>query len=265
MVTRGVVCIIPARLESTRFPGKLLKKIQGMSVLEHTFRATAKSKLLDLDRIHIAYDDESIAATVKMFQIEGKPRVIKTSTECKSGTDRIVEALRHLQGELDPNGIVVNVQGDEPLICADHIDLVIETLFEADPDTPMSTLAIESHSKQELENENVVKVVADRRGHALYFSRAPIPHRNLHTTKQTRFLRHCGIYAFRQSFLMESFQRLPPSALEEMENLEQLRVLEAGFKIKVAIDETGEYVPGVDTPAQLEQVRAIFEKRQGKS
>lgn len=218
--------IIPARYESTRFPGKPLVDIHGKSMLQRVYEQCQKSKL---DRLVVATDDERIAAHVNTFGAE----VILTASSHKSGTDRIAEAANQL--ELQDDGIVVNIQGDEPFIHPEDINL-LTACFE-NLTTQIATLVKKIDAIETLENTNNPKVVLNTKQEALYFSRAPIPHLkglkkedwlNHHT-----FFKHIGIYGFRTAVLKEITQ-LPSSLLEQKEGLEQLRWLENGYRIQTA-------------------------------
>ncbi|MBA4696981.1 MAG: 3-deoxy-manno-octulosonate cytidylyltransferase [Legionella sp.] len=213
--------IIPARYESTRFPGKLLKAIQGMSVLERVYRQTLKAHP---QTITIATDHLLIADHAKNFGAD----VQFTASHHTTGTDRIAEAA--VMRGFAADAIIVNVQGDEPFIQPMLIQQVAESL--ASSNNPMATLCYPLTTHEQRDNPNVVKVVRDAQNHALYFSRAPIPlHRDCPTSLQHLF-RHIGLYAYRAGFLSQ-FVQMPPCPLEQAEALEQLRALWAGYKITV--------------------------------
>ncbi|GAB4364080.1 MAG: 3-deoxy-manno-octulosonate cytidylyltransferase [Deltaproteobacteria bacterium] len=184
----------------------------------------------------MATDDERIAGAVRGFGGE----VLMTSPDCASGTDRVAEAARHLSEE-----ILVNLQGDEPLMPPSVIDAVAEPILR-DPEVRMSTAALPGEDPEEYARPSVVKVVVDGRGDALYFSRAPIPH--FRDSGAVRYRKHLGIYGYRKDFLLR-LAALPPSPLEEAERLEQLRALQGGFRIRV-VDVPYDSV-GVDTPEDL--------------
>jgi 3-deoxy-manno-octulosonate cytidylyltransferase (CMP-KDO synthetase) len=243
-----VTAIIPARYASTRFPGKPLADLLGKPMIQWVVERTAASTLVD--RVLVATDDERIARAVRAFGGE----VVMTRADHPTGTDRLAEVAAALDSEL-----VVNVQGDEPLIVPAMIDEAVAPL-RADPALVMGTLMTPLTSVTEYHNPNVVKVVVDQRGFALYFSRAPIPHsRDLAVDAATLASfpggRHIGLYVYRRDFLL-AFPQLPPTPLEELEKLEQLRALEHGYAIRVAI--TRHSSVGVDTPEDLEQVRALM-------
>ncbi len=230
--------VIPARLASTRLPRKLLLSETGQPLIQHTY----ESALLANRPVGIcvAADHPELAQSVRDFG--GK--VVMTDPQAASGTDRVAEVARAM-----PNiDIFVNVQGDEPEISGDAIDLAIGML-ERNPDAVMSTLATPIRSRKQLEDPACVKVVCDRHGTALYFSRSPIPHARqwddaLLAAEPPHFLQHVGLYAYRRTFLLQ-LAELAPSPLEQVENLEQLRVLSAGHKILVSVID--EPTVGIDT------------------
>ena len=235
--------IIPARYASTRFPGKPLAEIGGKPMVVHVCERAAKSGAA---AVQVATDDERIAAAVRAHG----HRAIMTRADHASGTDRIAEAARKLR--LKDSSIVVNVQGDEPLIAPKLIAQVARTL-ERRRDASVSTACHAIHDEGSLASPNVVKVVMDAEGYALYFSRAQIPYPR---EPGAACYRHAGIYGYRVSFL-KRYARLKPSPLEKAEALEQLRVLWHGHRIAVALS-TSEIPPGVDTPEDLEAVRRML-------
>lgn len=242
--------VIPARLASTRLPQKLLLRETGKTVIQHTYESATRAARPA--GFCIATDAEEIRAAVTAFGGQAE----MTSLDCASGTDRVAEVARKLPADI---GIIVNVQGDEPEIAGSSIDLAIEIL-ERDESLVMSTLATPIRSRAMLENPAVVKVVCDRRGRALYFSRSVIPHPrewndSLLSAEPAPFLQHIGLYAYRREFLMQ-IAALPPSRFEQIEKLEQLRVLEAGYEIGVGV--VDEPTRGIDTPADY----AAFVERQ---
>jgi 3-deoxy-manno-octulosonate cytidylyltransferase (CMP-KDO synthetase) len=190
-------------------------------------------------RVLVATDDERIAAAVRGFGGEA----VLTSPDCASGTDRVAEAARGMD-----EGIIINLQGDEPLMDPSVIDAVASPLL-SDPDVSMSTAALPGDDPGEFARPSVVKVVIDAKGDALYFSRAPIPH--YRDNGPGRFRKHLGIYGYRREFLFR-VAALAPSPLEEAERLEQLRVLQAGYRIRVV--DVGHDSVGVDTPEDLKAV-----------
>ncbi len=244
------VVLIPARLQSTRLPDKPLADIHGVPMVVHVARRAAMSRA---ERVVVAADDARITSACQAHGVAA----LLTRVDHPSGSDRLAEACEQLA--LDGDDVVVNVQGDEPLIAPAMIDACAELLV-ARPDCVMSTVAHVIDDAAEFANPNVVKVVLDADRRALYFSRAPIPHWRDRPGPQTLAdlapLRHVGLYAYRAGFLRR-FPALPPSPLERLEALEQLRVLWHGERIAVHVspERPG---PGVDTPADLERVRALM-------
>jgi 3-deoxy-manno-octulosonate cytidylyltransferase (CMP-KDO synthetase) len=242
--------IIPARFASTRFPGKPLALIQNKQMIQHVYE---RSKEADLDDLFVATDDERIKEAVENFG--GK--VLMTSSKHASGTDRCAEAANILH--LDKNDIIINIQGDEPFIRKEEINLLIN-LFDQ-PDIQIATLAKPIVNEDELNNPNKVKVVFSKSNKALYFSRSVIPYLS---TLNFKFLnsnshKHIGIYAYRNETLQQIAQ-LPLSVLEETEKLEQLRWLENDFSIHVAICHYESVA--IDTPEDLEQLQITNYKLQ---
>jgi 3-deoxy-manno-octulosonate cytidylyltransferase (CMP-KDO synthetase) len=235
--------IIPARYASTRFPGKPLVDLGGKPMVVHVCERAAKSGAAS---VNVATDDERIAAAVRAH---GHQAII-TRADHASGTDRLAEAARKLK--LSEKQIVVNVQGDEPLISPRLIRSVGE-LLEKKRAASVSTACHAIHDQASLASPNVVKVVLDAEGYALYFSRAHIPYPR---ESGAVCYRHAGIYGYRVAFL-KKYSRLKPSPLEKAEALEQLRVLWHGYRIAVAVRKD-EIPPGVDTPEDLEAVRRIL-------
>ena len=236
--------VIPARWGSTRFEGKVLAKINGKTMIEHVWQRSRQSRLLK--EVIIACDDERI---VKAAQAFGAKAVL-TSKDHASGTDRIAEATAKIAAE-----IVVNIQGDEPLIHHSMIDSLVKALNK-DAACLMATVIKSIRTKEELENPNVVKAVIDVNGNALYFSRAAIPYdRDKAGIVKIKYYKHLGIYAYRKKFLMK-FKGIPKSHLEQAEQLEQLRALEAGVKIKTVL--TDVETIGVDTPEDLLRVTRVL-------
>lgn len=238
--------IIPARYDSSRFPGKPLADIAGRSMVEHVYRRAGMAASLAL--VCVATDDRRIYDAVRAFGGE----VVMTRSDHRSGTDRIAEAARSLEAD-----VVVNVQGDEPLLDPAEIDAVVAP-FAGRPDLCMSTAAVPIRTAQDIEDPGVVKVVLDQQGYALYFSRLPIPYHGA-AAGRTR-LKHLGLYAYRRDFLF-TYASLPPTPLEEAERLEQLRVLEHGYRILVV--RTEHDAVSVDTPEDLMRVRGLVEGRGG--
>jgi 3-deoxy-manno-octulosonate cytidylyltransferase (CMP-KDO synthetase) len=235
--------IIPARYASTRFPGKPLAEIAGKPMVVRVCERAAKSGAAG---VHVATDDKRIADAVRAHG----HRAIMTRADHPSGTDRLAEAARKLA--LKERDIVVNVQGDEPLIPPKLIARVGQLLHKK-PEASVSTACHAIHDEASLASPNVVKVALDAEGYALYFSRSRIPYPR---EPGAACYRHAGIYGYRVSFL-KKYSRLKLSPLEKAEALEQLRVLWHGFRIAVAVSET-DIPPGVDTPQDLEAVRKIL-------
>ncbi len=242
------IIIIPARYASTRFPGKPLCPLSGKPLIRHVYERSkqAKSAL----EVFVATDNKLIYDAVEGFG--GK--AIMTSEGHQSGTDRIAEAVKILENTgygIQDRDIIVNVQGDEPMIQPEMIEDVIKLM--EDERASIGTLAKKIEEAEEITDPNIVKVVFDEAGFALYFSRSPIPyHRDSQEISGTKFFyKHIGIYAYRKDVLLR-LSNLPSTRLEGIEKLEQLRALENGFKIKVK--ETGFETIGVDTPTDLERV-----------
>jgi 3-deoxy-manno-octulosonate cytidylyltransferase (CMP-KDO synthetase) len=244
-----VVCIIPARYESSRFEGKPLADLCGRPMIQHVYERVLKAG--SVSYAAVATDDDRIYRTVLMFG--GK--AIMTSPDHKSGTDRIAEAVAGLN--LGPDDVVVNIQGDQPLFEPVQIDEVVRPLLD-DPTVDMSTLIYRIRREEEISHPNAVKVVFDKNRFALYFSRATIP--CVRDRRQAvNYYKHHGIYAYRRSFLA-IFTRMPQGALERLEALEQLRAIEHGYKIKVV--ETAYDSVEVDTCEELARVARIIEGRE---
>lgn len=247
--------VIPARYASTRLPAKPLLEIAGKPMIQHVYERACESAARE---VIIATDDARIAAAAEGFHA----RICMTSADHQSGTDRLQEVARQLG--LDETEIMVNVQGDEPLIPAAVINQVATNLAHVE-DASVATLAEPIHTYADFINPNIVKVVSDHRGCALYFSRAPIPWPRDHfaqdkvNTLPDDFpsRRHIGIYAYRVG-LLNRFVQWPPAPLEKIESLEQLRVLWQGAMIHVA-DACAPVPGGVDTLNDLQRVKAILE------
>jgi 3-deoxy-manno-octulosonate cytidylyltransferase (CMP-KDO synthetase) len=251
-MSQAYTVIVPARLASTRLPNKPLADIHGLPMV---VRVAQRAALSNASQVVVAADSIEI---VQACQAHGVHAML-TQVDHPSGSDRLAEASALLG--LSPNDVVVNVQGDEPLINPELINQVAELLVQR-PTASMSTAAHEIHELAEFTNPNVVKVVIDQAQLALYFSRAPIPWwrdgfaKGIQSLPQPAPLRHIGIYAYRVGFL-QSFPTLQAAPIETGEALEQLRALWHGHKIAVHItpDVPG---PGVDTPEDLERVRALY-------
>jgi 3-deoxy-manno-octulosonate cytidylyltransferase (CMP-KDO synthetase) len=234
----SAIAIIPARYQSTRLPGKPVIEIRGKTLIEHVYRRVEKAGLVE--RILVATDDERIARAVERFG----GNVIMTRTDHQSGTDRLAEAA----ADLPPGALVVNVQGDEPLIEPEIIDRAVTVARFGDAE--IVTLRTRLADRAAIEDPNRVKVVVNREGFAMYFSRSPIP------SAGTTFL-HLGLYVYRVGFLRR-FSQLERTPLEIAERLEQLRALEHGFRIRVVeVDSTSW---GIDTPADLKKFESIVGK-----
>ena len=242
------IAIIPARFESTRFPGKPLVTIAHKTMIQHVYERSLQAK--SVAEVIVATDDARILQAVQAFG--GQARM--TSPLHRSGTDRVAEVAA-----LSDADVIVNVQGDEPLIDPEALDAVVEP-FQADPSLMISTLSVDG-TDGELDNPNVVKVVVDHDGFALYFSRSAIPFfrdASPGQRERRRFLKHVGLYAYRRTFLTR-LASLKESYLEKSEALEQLRFLENGYRIKV-VNTTYQSL-AVDTPEDLERVNAYIKER----
>ena len=250
----SIVAVIPSRYGSTRFPGKSLALIREKPMVQWVYERAKRSSLLD--RVIVATDDQRIMKAVAAFGGEA----MMTSPGHATGTDRIAEVARSLDCD-----IVVNVQGDEPLIDPDMIDAAVRPLAE-DPSLPMGTLAKLITDPAEARDPNVVKVVFDGNGFALYFSRAPIPWDRDQWAGKTSLAdlgaggpryKHIGLYVYRKNFLL-AYAAMPQTPLEMMEKLEQLRALEQGHRIRVVITERESF--GVDIPDDLSKILQRFDE-----
>lgn len=242
-----ILTVVPARYASTRFPGKIIAPLAGKPLVYQTYLRALQAKLVS--EALIATDDQKVVDALAPFDV----RVVMTRVDHASGTDRIAEVAEHTDAE-----IIVNVQGDEPLLSPEIIDETIQPLLDQ-PDVVMSTARRLITDPADLDDTNVVKVVCDLNGHALYFSRECIPHIRDAADRAAQppcYWQHVGLYVYRRDFLLK-FAQMPLSPLEKLEKLEQLRVLENGYKIAV-VDTEYEAV-GVDTPADLERVRRLME------
>ena len=238
-----ILGVIPARLGSTRLPGKVIREIAGVPMIAHVFRRARQSEVLS--DLLVATDSEEVIGTCHAL---GIPAVM-TSPDHPSGTDRVWEVSRGRTAD-----VYVNIQGDEPLITTGHIRSLVEP-FRVLPGIQVTTLKIVA-TVEEVRNPNVVKVVTDAEGRALYFSRHPIPY-DRDGTGSITYWKHPGGYAYRRQAL-DHFHRLPPSSLERAERLEQLRFLEHGIPIHVV--ETNEATIGVDTEEDLLAVEAFLRR-----
>jgi len=242
--------VIPARWGSTRFEGKVIANLLGKPVVQHVWENAKKAKTLD--DLVVACDDERIMKVVKEFG--GK--AIFTSPNQPSGTDRLAEVVNPLDVE-----IAVNIQGDEPLMKPIMIDNLVMALQD-EKVAQMATVMKKIEDESELTNSNVVKVIADKNGYAIYFSRYAIPYNRTGEADEKKrpvYYKHIGLYAFTKDFLF-TFRNLPHSALENAEKLEQLRVIENGYKIKIV--ETKFDTVGVDTHEDLKRVEELLLREQ---
>ncbi len=251
-----VAAIIPARYGSTRFEGKPLADILGKPMIQWVYEGVSRSRLIN--EVIVATDDRRIVETVEGFG--GK--ALMTSPDHATGSDRVAEVARRRRAE-----IIVNVQGDEPLLTGAIVDQAVKPLLK-DASVPLSTLMTRIEEVKDWINPNTVKVVVDQRGFALYFSRSPIPFpRDLNVERLLaassrgknplphRAFKHIGVYAYRREFLLR-YSKMKHTPLEKLEKLEQLRALENGYPIKVT---TVDYEPlSVDTPEDLEKVAAYL-------
>lgn len=244
-VSMKVWGIIPARYGSSRLPGKILSEIAGKPMIQWVYERARQS--LSLNRLIVATDDSRIFACVSGFGGEA----LHTSPAHPSGTDRVAEAAQKL--EVKDEDLIVNIQGDQPLFEPAMIDEVVGP-FREDPTLFMGALAYPIQNAEELANPSVVKVVMDRKGLALYFSRSPMPY-VMTPDGRTRYFKHIGPYAYRMGFLVQ-FTQMERGELEKAESLEQLRALENGYRIQVV--ETRYDSQEVDTPEDLEKVRRIM-------
>lgn len=243
--------IIPARYASSRFPGKPLAVLGGRPVIQHVYEKTFAA----LGEAYVATDDERIFDAVKAFG--GK--VVMTRTDHKSGTDRIEEACQIIGTDAD---VVINIQGDEPFVATSQME-TIKSLFDH-PQTQIGTLGKRFESMEAVMSPNSPKIVTDRNGFALYFSRSVIPYvrgkEQREWLEHFPYLKHLGIYAYRREILHEITQ-LPLSSLETAESLEQLRWLENGYRIRVGL--TDVETIGIDTPEDLSRAEDFLRKKQG--
>lgn len=245
----NIIGIVPARYGSTRLEGKPLKDICGKPMIQYVYEIVLKSELLT--QVIVATDDQRIVDAVEKFG--GKARL--TSINHRTGTDRIAEVAKDIQSD-----IVVNIQGDEPLLDVRMIDEAIRPLI-TEPDLKACTLCRPITNTEDLQNPNVVKTVFDRNGNALYFSRSLIPYPRKGEGHQA--YEHIGIYVYRKDFLMH-YINMSPTPLEVSESLEQLRILENGIRLKVVITAYDYNGLSVDTQEDLDHVRRIVAKQLGK-
>jgi 3-deoxy-manno-octulosonate cytidylyltransferase (CMP-KDO synthetase) len=238
-----VVAVVPARWGSTRFPGKALAPLHGTPVIVHALRRASEARLVE--RVIAAVDDERIAKAARDAGFEA----VMTRADHPNGTSRIAEVAASLHCEM-----VVNVQGDEPRIEPALIDLAVEALDNAGREVPVSTVASPFMPGEDPANPNIVKVVVGTNGRALYFSRSLVPFNRDSGAEAVQPLKHVGLYVYRRPFL-PTFVLMPATPLERTEQLEQLRVLENGYGIAVAIGQARFH--GVDTPEQLARLAGM--------
>jgi 3-deoxy-manno-octulosonate cytidylyltransferase (CMP-KDO synthetase) len=243
----AVLAVIPARYTSARFSGKALTPIAGRPMIQHVVERVRQAR--NVTRAVVATDDERIARAVEGFGGE----VVMTRRDHRCGTERVAEVAAQIEA-----GVYVDVQGDEPLIEPAAIEAVVESMT-AEESIRIGTLSVAISHRAEIMDPNVVKVVADFEGNALYFSRAPVPWvRDSSGPVAARHLKHIGLYAFRRDALLD-YPTLPPGELERVEQLEQLRWLENGYRIRVV--ETDYDAVSVDVPADVERVEKILKER----
>jgi len=249
-----VVAIIPARYESTRLPGKVLAPISGKPMIQRAWESARRAR--GLDRILVATDDERVARVVEGFG----GTAAMTSPDCASGTDRIAEVVRRPDSGAADADIIVNVQGDQPFMDPAMIEETLQPLLE-DPELPMSTVMHAISRPEDLEDTAVVKTVCNLAGDALYFSRSRIPYPQKDIAHSV--YEHVGLYAYRREFLL-TFASLPPTPLERLESLEQLRALENGYRIRVVVSSCPDHEMSgfsVDTPEDLARAEELLRSR----
>ncbi|MFK8297881.1 3-deoxy-manno-octulosonate cytidylyltransferase [Capnocytophaga cynodegmi] len=241
-----IIAMIPARYEASRFSGKLMKDLEGKPVIVRTFEAVLNTKLFE--QVYVVTDDDRIEKAIT--EVGGK--VIRSKKEHQSGSDRIAEACENLEADL-----IVNIQGDEPFTERKNLEILLKT-FAEDIEKQISVFSLMErlHNPEDISNPNNVKVVVNKKGDALYFSRAFIPFPRDENSEGLYF-KHIGIYAYRREALMQ-FTQLGESILEKTEKLEQLRYLENGFKIRLA--ETNISTIGIDTEEDLQKARQLWRK-----
>lgn len=245
-----IIVVIPARYGSTRLPAKILAKDTGKYLIQHTYEHACAAKLPE--KVLIATDDERVLAACRSFGAE----CVLTSREHKTGTDRIAEAVVDIDVE-----IVVNIQADEPGIDPADVDYLARLLLD-NADYQMATLVADFENEEQIANANIVKVVVDNEGRAIYFSRSVVPYSRQDggVGDARQYLRHLGVYAYRKDFLLR-FASLPQGPLEKSEKLEQLRAIEHGYSIITGKARHGS--EGIDTPEQYAEFVKIFREEQG--
>ena len=244
IVPTRILGVIPARFASSRFPGKALASLAGKPILQHVYERASQARYLS--KLVVATDDDRIAQAARSFRAP----VQMTRPDHLSGTDRVAEVASSDHAE-----VIVNIQGDEPLIDPTAIDAAALALLD-DPELPMATLKKRVEIPSEVDNPNVVKVVTDSAGDAIYFSRCPIPYFRDAGHGAVVHYKHIGLYVYRREFLL-AYSGLPVGPLEQAERLEQLRAIENGYRVRVV--ETEYESLGVDTPQDLERIAALFE------
>lgn len=245
MTELKTAAVIPARYASSRFPGKALAEILGEAMIVRVYRSVAECELID--QVYVATDDLRIKNTVE----KAGGKAIMTSANHQSGTDRIAEAAAEIDAEL-----IVNVQGDEPLIKAQSIAQAVKP-FAKEEELKMSTLK-RKITAQKAEDPDLVKVITDQDGYALYFSRSAIPYYRDAEAEEKNYYQHIGLYVFRKDFLLK-YAEMERTPLEKAESLEQLRALENGFRIKVL--ETDASLIGVDRREDIKKVEKVLKQR----
>jgi 3-deoxy-D-manno-octulosonate cytidylyltransferase len=246
-MTNSVIAVIPARYSSTRLPGKPLAEIDGVPMIVRVWRQASLSH--SIDRVIVATDHDRVASVIRAAGGEA----IMTCSDHPSGTDRIAEVARSLEAQ-----IFINVQGDLPFIAPADLDALAGKIL-SEPGLAMATLATPINEEQEWRNPNIVKLVRDYRGDALYFSRGPIPF-DRDRAFPSNALRHIGVYGYRRDILLR-FAAFPPGVLEQVERLEQLRVLERGLKIRV-VDSVAPSLE-IDTPEDLARANDLARAKTG--
>lgn len=239
-----ILCVIPARYASSRLPGKPLADIAGKPMIQHVYERACLAK--SPDEVLVATDHPLVVAAVETFA----GHVVMTSPNHPTGTDRLAEVLKK-RPEVD---LVINVQGDEPLLAPEIIDQ-LAAAFEQEPQLEMATMKTLLDAA-ELDNPNAVKVVTDKHDYALYFSRSALPYQRVKTGHPV--YKHIGVYAYRRDFLLQ-YAAMEPTPLEQAESLEQLRALENGYRIKV-LTTTAKFI-GVDTPEDLAAVNKLLKNK----
>jgi len=240
-----IIALIPARFDSKRFPGKALADIMGKPMIQRVYEQATKSNIVD--DVYVATDSQKIFSAIT--DIGGK--AIMTGSQCSSGTDRVAEAARTLK--LDANDIIINIQGDQPVLQPECLDDLVQPFYDT-PGLPMATLANCLDDEEAINDPNNVKVLIDANGYAIYFSRARIPF-NRDQKEKVQYYKHLGIYAYSNAFLQE-FTKLPKTPLEDIEKLEQLRAIHHGHKIGISV--TTFDSPSVDDAVDIAKVESIL-------